>query len=142
MLVREELQAEIDKLEEQIVGIAVNNPRVVEEYRKRLAEIDKLDKDISKQQEELDALRAEIDELKVGARQLQVAAAVCYHNHAAKAFAALSLGQCVLVLLCLWLVVARCWRPGEGAVGARRLRRQALLATPAEPPVKCADILR
>jgi chromosome segregation ATPase len=62
---REELQEKIAELEVEVAGIAVNNPRVVEEYLKRKAEIEKLAQDLAAQRAELDSLHTEIEQLKV-----------------------------------------------------------------------------
>jgi chromosome segregation ATPase len=67
---REELQEKIAELEVQVAGIAVNNPRVVEEYMKRQADIEKLAQDLAAQRAELDSLHTEIEQLKVRLRCL------------------------------------------------------------------------
>jgi chromosome segregation ATPase len=72
---REELQEQIAALEVEVAGIAVNNPRVVEEYMKRKAEIEKLAQDLAAQRAELDSLHTEIEQLKV---RLFFAFAPCY----------------------------------------------------------------
>ncbi|WIA11591.1 hypothetical protein OEZ85_011696 [Tetradesmus obliquus] len=61
---REELQEKIAELEVEVAGIAVNNPRVVEEYLKRKAEIERLAGEIAAQRAELDTLHMEIEQLK------------------------------------------------------------------------------
>ncbi|KAF6257582.1 hypothetical protein COO60DRAFT_1219288 [Scenedesmus sp. NREL 46B-D3] len=61
---REELQEKIAELEVEVAGIAVNNPRVVEEYLKRKAEIERLAQDLATQRAELDTLHTEIEQLK------------------------------------------------------------------------------
>ncbi|WIA31719.1 hypothetical protein OEZ86_002595 [Tetradesmus obliquus] len=61
---REELQEKIAELEVEVAGIAVNNPRVVEEYLKRKAEIERLAGEMAAQRAELDSLHTEIEQLK------------------------------------------------------------------------------
>lgn len=52
-------------MQEEVAGIAVNNPRVVEEYRKRQQEIQKLADELQSLNATLEAAREEMESLKV-----------------------------------------------------------------------------
>eukprot|EP00878_Enallax_costatus_P017303 GHUV01018171.1.p1 GENE.GHUV01018171.1~~GHUV01018171.1.p1 ORF type:complete len:959 (+),score=392.27 GHUV01018171.1:54-2930(+) len=61
---REELDEMIQGMEAEVAGISVNNPRVVEEYRKRQQEIQKLEAELQTLRNMLETAKAQIESLK------------------------------------------------------------------------------